>query len=103
MGESCESVIDVIAERKVRIPGWKAYEYTSVVGGIVVRGCITRDRVKGPLKGTPRYFTKEQNMTVIVTNEEIRDFKDISLTPQQNGGTVFKVEPFDVPEDMSRG
>lgn len=64
--------MDRVAIRKANGgPTWRPYLYESIHGAILITGCATRPKAKGPNKGEPKYLVKEDRRTVAVTREEI--------------------------------
>ncbi len=50
---------------------WQPYLYESVNGGILVTGCATRPKKRGPNKGKPMFLTRLHSIRVVVTNDDI--------------------------------
>jgi hypothetical protein len=65
--------LNEIAKIKVgNIETWEPYYYQSMVGGILVRGCLTRQKKSGKNKGKLMYLTKEKDMTVVISSDELK-------------------------------
>lgn len=66
--------LNEIAKRKVgNIETWEPYYYESLVGGILVRGCLTIPKKSGKNKGELMYLTKEKDITVVISTDELKD------------------------------
>ncbi len=64
--------MDRVAIRKANGgPTWRPYLYESIHGAILITGCATTTKTRGPNKGDPKYLVKENRRTVAVTRDEI--------------------------------
>lgn len=52
------------------IPGWLPYLYERAHNAVMITGCLTVPKTRGPHKGEPKYLTKERSITVCVTAAE---------------------------------
>ena len=64
--------MNVVAERKAAIPGWKPYAWELVDGGVLVTGSVPVGViVRGPRKGQPRWDRGHPTTRrVVVTQQE---------------------------------
>lgn len=52
------------------IEGWKPYLYEKIQGGILIRGCMTAPKKRGPDKGGTKYLIHQQNLQSVVTPDD---------------------------------
>lgn len=72
--EQISNAIDTAAIDKANAPSsanWLPYQYEAVNGGILVTGCATRPKKRGPNKGKPMFLTRLHSIRVVVTKGDI--------------------------------
>jgi hypothetical protein len=71
-GELILESMDLAAIRKAKQPkGWRPYLYEKARGGLLIIGCMSRPKTRGPNKGQPHWDTSRCRVRVLVTAKDV--------------------------------
>lgn len=88
--------MNAAARRKARKgQDWHPYFYERVHGGLIVKGCRAQPKTRGPNKGELRYFTGEDQATVLVTPLDVDLEVQASKFKLEKGVALVLVGPPD--------